>query len=52
MSYIKMPDITSMKIFVENDKEMPALYKWFLNDTNKHRKMEPSPTTLHKPKNL
>jgi hypothetical protein len=49
MSNIKMPDITSMKLFVENDKEMPALHKWFLNETNKHCRMEPSTTTLRKP---
>jgi hypothetical protein len=52
MSYVKMPDITSMKLFVENDKEMSVLHVWFLNETNKHCRMGTSTTPLHKPKNL
>jgi hypothetical protein len=47
-----MSDTTSMQPFFENDKEVSVLHKSFLNDKNRHCRMETSTTPLHNPKNL
>jgi len=47
-----MSDTTSMQPFFENDKEVSVLHKSFLNDKNRHCRMETSTTPLHNLKNL
>jgi hypothetical protein len=47
-----MPDTTSMQPFAENDKEMSVPHKSFINEKNRHCRMQTSTTPLHKPKNM